>query len=268
MEVKEAGSSLDALISSFNARIAELQQLVIARNMYPASSISDLTAVDSSLSGLELQLENIRTRLREETEAIPKAKKLIEASLKQQKKLQFIAANVPLSLSGRVDYTTKDTFNGVQQQSCTDDLTLEPLKIEEPAPREKKGRAPPPLWYLSADDLNNLPSYMRGRLTLDKVNAAIDDIAMYAETNSQLIRAPRKKLAENIVEKAMELRDVAATEAFKGKHFFLESDIKGPSLKLDHTGKAILTILRHTGRVTEGRSGHNRVFILIRPQQI
>lgn len=39
-----------------------------------------------------------------------------------------------------------------------------------------------------------------------------------------------------------ELRDIATVEAVKGKHFFLESDVKGPSLKLDNTGKAILTV--------------------------
>lgn len=39
-----------------------------------------------------------------------------------------------------------------------------------------------------------------------------------------------------------ELRDIAMTEAAKGKHFFLETDIKGPALKLDNTGKAILTV--------------------------
>lgn len=39
-----------------------------------------------------------------------------------------------------------------------------------------------------------------------------------------------------------ELRDIAMTEGVKGKHFFLENDIKGPSLKLDNTGKAILTV--------------------------
>ncbi|CAD6223769.1 unnamed protein product [Miscanthus lutarioriparius] len=38
-----------------------------------------------------------------------------------------------------------------------------------------------------------------------------------------------------------ELRDIAAKEAVKGNHFFLEADIKGPGLKLDNTGKAILT---------------------------
>jgi hypothetical protein len=31
-------------------------------------------------------------------------------------------------------------------------------------------------------------------------------------------------------------------EGVKGKHFFLEADIKGPALKLDNTGKAILTV--------------------------
>lgn len=39
-----------------------------------------------------------------------------------------------------------------------------------------------------------------------------------------------------------ELRDIAAKDEVKGKYFFLEADIKGPALKLDHTGKAILTV--------------------------
>ncbi|PRQ57515.1 putative spindle and kinetochore-associated protein [Rosa chinensis] len=53
-------------------------------------------------------------------------------------------------------------------------------------------------------------------------------------------------------------------EAVKGKHFFLETDMKGPSLKLDNTRKAILTVLRHLGRVSETRIGH-RVIILLKP---
>lgn len=37
---------------------------------------------------------------------------------------------------------------------------------------------------------------MRGRLTLEKVNAAITDMASYAEANAQLIVAPKKKVSE------------------------------------------------------------------------
>lgn len=40
---------------------------------------------------------------------------------------------------------------------------------------------------------------MRGRLTLDKVNAAINDMAAYAETNAQLIAAPKKKVYVQIL---------------------------------------------------------------------
>lgn len=143
-----------------------------------------------------------------------------------------------------------------------------PLKPEEPVAthKEKKGRSPPPLWYITAAELDSLSSYMRGRLTLDKVNAAINDMAAYADSNFQLITAPKKKLAENLWEKALELRDIAMTESIKGKHFFLETDIKGPSLKLDNTGKAILTVLRHLGRISETRIGHHRVIILSKPQ--
>lgn len=35
---------------------------------------------------------------------------------------------------------------------------------------------------------------MRGRLTLEKVNAAINDMSTYAEANAQLISAPKKKV--------------------------------------------------------------------------
>ncbi|KAK4414659.1 Spindle and kinetochore-associated protein 1 [Sesamum alatum] len=106
---------------------------------------------------------------------------------------------------------------------------------------------------------------MKQRLTLDKVNAAIGDMATYAEANAQLIAAPRKKLADNNLDKALELKEIAMTDAVKGKHFFLETDIKGPSLKLDNTGRALLTVLRHLGRISETRIGHHRVIILLRP---
>lgn len=42
--------------------------------MYPASSITDLSAVDASLKAMELQVQAIKDRLRDEIEAIPKAK--------------------------------------------------------------------------------------------------------------------------------------------------------------------------------------------------
>ncbi|EOA23211.1 hypothetical protein CARUB_v10019286mg [Capsella rubella] len=237
MEGAQAGSTLDSLIASFQKRIGELQELIIARNMYPARSISDLSAIDTALSSMELQVQSIKDRLREETEAIPKAKATMLNSDLNRCLLQE---------------------NAKQYEH---NPGLSSLKSDEEAvvlPKEKKGRGSPPLWHITVEELNSLSSYMRGRLTLEKVNAAISDMASYAEANAHLIAAPKQKLAENLWEKALKLRDIVTAQAVKGKHFFLETDMKGPSLKLDNTGKAILTVLRHLGRISETRIGQNR----------
>ncbi|KAJ0682470.1 putative spindle and kinetochore-associated protein [Helianthus annuus] len=201
-------------------------------------------------------------------------KKLIQASLHQQKKLLNMSAYVPSYLPQPEREEVAEwylysfiylawhiirSYHGsvIDEPSRQDhsfgihDHKEEPL----PLPKEKKGRGSPPVWYITADELDSLSSYMRGRLTLDKINAAINDMAAYAEANSQLMTAPRKK----------EIRDIGATEGVKGKHFFLETDVKGPTLKLDNTGKAIFTVLRHLGRLSESRIKNHRVFVLLRP---
>ncbi|KAM5570094.1 spindle and kinetochore-associated protein 1 [Rosa sericea] len=270
MEAEKAGASLDSLIAGFNSRISELQELVIARNMYPASSVTDLTAVDAAVKAMELQVQAIKDRVRDETLAIPKAKKLIDASLKQQRKLKDMSIYAPTHVPERMSMLNLDTNRCLFPESSQQNTGSGIFKLEEdpappPPPKEKKGRSTPPLWFISAEELDSLSSYMRGRLTLEKVNAAINDMATYAEANYQLIAAPKKNVAGDRWEKALEIRDIAMHEAVKGKHFFLETDMKGPSLKLDNTGKAILTVLRHLGRVSETRIGHHRVIILLKP---
>ncbi|KAI3743778.1 hypothetical protein L1987_56844 [Smallanthus sonchifolius] len=242
--------------------------------VYPASSVTDLSAVDTTLKAMELQLQQIKDRLREETLAIPKAKiKIITNGT-------VISLSIFLGISsavflGMIPALNTDSHNFVLRffvSSSVDPARQdhsfgiqEPKEEPLPLPKEKKGRGSPPLWYITANELDSLSSYMRGRLTLDKINAAIGDMAAYAEANAQLITAPRKKLTESNLEKALEIREIGMTEGVKGKHFFLETDVKGPTLKLDNTGKAIFTVLRHLGRLSESRIGHHRVFILLRP---
>ena len=51
-------------------------------------------------------------------------------------------------------------------------------------------------------------------------------------------------------------------EGIRGKFWFVDSDLKGgTALKLDKTGKAILTVLRHLSRLTE--VSHNLILLFI-----
>ncbi|KAM0935611.1 putative spindle and kinetochore-associated protein [Dioscorea sansibarensis] len=103
MDLKQVGHSLDALISAFNSRIVELQELVIARNMYPSTSMPDLSAVDTTLKTMESQIQAIKERLQGERGAIPKAKKIIEMSQRQQRMLQHMLAHKPSGMRDVID---------------------------------------------------------------------------------------------------------------------------------------------------------------------
>lgn len=256
MDPREANASLDTLVSSFNSRIMELQELMLARNM-PATSMPDLTAVDTALTAMESQIQAIKVLLQEERSAIPKAK---------EKKLHHMLANIPSGMRGSLDLPDFRT------SSCSDldqnivggaSVAKADLVI---APKEKKGHRPLPRWFVTTEELDSLSSYMRGRLTLNKINIAVNEMAAHADANFQLIARSRKKLPDAEWKRALELREIAMSPEVKGKHFVLEADIKGPSLKLDNTGKATLTVLRHLGRIQEFRIGVNRVMTLLEPQ--
>lgn len=64
---------------------------------------------------------------------------------------------------------------------------------------------------------------------------------VHAVLYSSINFMPKEKVSQ-LSCKMQDVRDIATMEGVKGKHFFLEADIKGPALKLDNTGKAILTV--------------------------
>ncbi|GFZ00763.1 hypothetical protein Acr_14g0003980 [Actinidia rufa] len=153
--------------------------------------------------------------------------KLIEASLRQQKKLESMSAHVPSYLPERMTIINQETSKCWLPETSkpehglrSSNLEEEPAVLPKAGPRappvttkmisglkarveEKKGRGSPLLWYITSEELDSLSSYMRGRLTLDKVNATINDMSAYAEANAQLITAPRKKLAESMLDRAL-----------------------------------------------------------------
>ncbi len=48
-----------------------------------------------------------------------------------------------------------------------------------------------PLRYISQAELASVSSYMRGRLTIETVNSAIDDAASHSEANAKLMAATK-----------------------------------------------------------------------------
>ncbi|GAQ91728.1 hypothetical protein KFL_008400060 [Klebsormidium nitens] len=265
------GDSLQILMAAFNRRAADLKEMILLRHLSIDQYGADLAALDTSIKALERQLQAIKAHLRHEAEGLPSTQDLVERSQQQQRKLQSIAAHLPAHLpnqSGRFSQNGSETSTSYTTSRANESNKVNEDNGTETAPSTAKVKKEPrgvPRKYVTMDELKSLSSYMKGRLTLDKVNAAVDDMASFAEANAQLLSAPRKKLGEDALKKVLELRELTALEGVKGQAFFLEFDMRsGTHLKMDTTGKSILTVLRHLGRITEVRARGQRVLVLSR----
>jgi hypothetical protein len=111
------------------------------------------------------------------------------------------------------------------------------------------------------EEFAGVSSYMRGRLTVEKINNAILELTRHATQNRDMVRAVRKgatATAKHMDRKhALWLNQhiVPAVKDSGSKFFVVDQDLKrGTHLPAgSNSSRAILTILRHLGRVTETR---------------
>ena len=217
--------------------------------------LEEWKAVETSVAALEGQLKQVRSWLEEEEEMQRhNLHQALENAIRQQTHLQEAMERVPQyvptvarssSTSGEIapnnTTATKKRGTGIIGKATA----IDPSKISK---SDRK--------FVSQDEFDSVSSYMRGRLSVDKVNAALDELANHADANAVLVTAARKHRTTGYDRKhAMWLlSNVANHPSVKGSFFILESDLKsGQHLKLDKTSKSILTILRHLGRIKEVR---------------
>lgn len=110
---------------------------------------------------------------------------------------------------------------------------------------------------ITQDELDELSPYMKGRLTVARINVAIQELTSHATKNAGMIAAAKKNKTSGIDRKyaLWLLHNVSRNPSLKNKKYFvLESDLRqGTYLKMDNTSKSILTLLRHVGRISECR---------------
>jgi hypothetical protein len=198
---------------------------------------------------LEVKLRDIKAYVKREKDAVPQAEAVIQAARLQRMHLDHIAAHQPAFLPSLPSRPAAGAAPPVLQ-----------ARGNEPAPAAKKKASPPPAAaprrYITQEEFESVSSYMRQRLTADKVNAALDEVAARAEATAALVSAVRRGRPAGADKKhgAWMLFNVADVEGVRGRFWALEADLRaGAVLRLDKTGKAVLTLLRHLGRVAEVR---------------
>ena len=221
----------------------------------------DLEAIEATVRALELKLRDIKNYVKKEKDAIPKALAVIQACELQRRHLQHISANLPNYLPSVQSPATSasPTTSAVPAEPRNNGSSNEaapPRNLEAKRKPSATGPSPVPRRYITQEEFESVSPYMRNRLTADKVNAALDELITRAEATAALVYAARRNrpLGNDRKHAQWLLYNFANHEGLKGKVWVLEADLKsGAALRLDKTGKALLTLLRHLGRIGEAR---------------
>ncbi|KAM9631936.1 SKA complex subunit 1 isoform 1-T4 [Trichechus inunguis] len=246
-----ASSDLEKLCSHINEKIGNIKNTMSLRNcgQEPAlktmlNKIGDeIIVVNELLNKLELEIE-----YQEQTSN--SLKELCESLEEDFKDMQHLKENIPPHLP-QVTVT-----KSLAKES--DLSSEEPVKVVESVPINKppKGqRNIKEMPFITSDEFNGIPAYMKSRLTYCQINDIIKEINKAVASKYKILHQPKKPMssvARNLYHRFIE----EETKDTKGLFFIVEADIKEfTALKVDKRFHVILNILRHCKRLSEVRGG-------------
>lgn len=183
------------------------------------------------------------------------------ALLKQMQQLSQRLMHMKEYLPQRMPQAAPQPKTRSKKSPCEEskDQASAPQLKQTPKPAAQKVKQISKVEFITTEEFESVPKYIRGRLQYAQVNAAVEEVNKALEAKYTLLSRPRAKLSELNMKIVGECRRQENKET-KGLHFVVDGDIKRwSSLKLDTAGKALLTVLRTLKRLREVRGPGNLV---------
>lgn len=251
------------LSESVYTTIGELKELVLlwAEGGGPEFD-AQLVGLDAALSAAEAAAGAAEQHLVDERQRVREASALLKEAAAVKARVDHMVAHAPARLPGgnSVLAESRDKENTPMDLSDRerDKRSADEAGAADPRPAKKRSAPPPPkIEYVSKGELDSISGFMKGRLTLDRINASVDDINTVIAGKARILATPMAKLTGLDLKRYKAHKDTETPEC-KGHHYFVEDDIKNaklPTFKMDPAGRSILTILRTLGRLREIRGG-------------
>ncbi|XP_033113074.1 spindle and kinetochore-associated protein 1-like [Anneissia japonica] len=126
----------------------------------------------------------------------------------------------------------------------------EATKSTTKAPRKV---AVPVMDYLTVEEYDSVPKYMKGRLPYETVNNVVEGINKAILAKYTFLKQPVSSLNNKDTKKHKKYK-AQETKDTKGVFFCIDEDLKNYSnWRMDSSTRSSLTILRHCGRMRETR---------------
>jgi hypothetical protein len=271
MSAERVGSSLAAVLASFEERTAHLRATLPLRSLTP--EIPGLERADFLITALEADVAAARAAVSAEAALLSEAAALERRAAASAAVISSLKTSLPDGLHLPGDAAARPPLHELGAASNSG-APPPPPPPPPPAPpaatataardrsaRPASARAPPPqMALLTAAELESAPSYMRSRLDVSKVNAALVEVQKTLQSKYALLHQPAA--AVRALPDAERKRHAAYRalegEATKGMFFLSEDDLKSANAQRnwnDASGKNILAVLRHVGRLKEFKHG-------------
>ncbi|KAM5222139.1 SKA complex subunit 1 [Ctenodactylus gundi] len=245
-------SDLEQLCFHVNEKIGNIKKTLSLKKFGQEPSLKtllnkigdEIVIVNELLNKFELEIQ-----YQEQTNS--SLKELCESLEENYKDVEHLKENIPSHLP-QVTVTQKLV------NRSDFDPEEEPVKVEEPEPTKKppkEQRNIKEMLFISTDEFNSIPSYMKSRLTYCQINDVIKEINKAVISKYKIVHQPKRSM--NSVTRNLYHRFInEETKDTKGTYFVVEADIKEfTTLKVDKRFHVILNILRHCRRLSEVRGG-------------
>lgn len=276
----------NALVNSFTEQISMLKHLCMMRSTDSLEAWqSALRDLDARVTQIERHKADLRTTANRELRYVGQSRELVELLKQQQEHAVKMEAQLPPDLrqpkpkpkqqppppkpntqsmpppaaaatsSKQARETVsaqparKSTGAGLKKSvAATPTESNDSSTAEAGGRRRKKGFQIPALAPVSKEELSGCPSYIRGRITVQKVNAAIDEILSVVQEKYRILSLPTSKMGAATRTKHQVYSDQQKEAG--DSVFFTDDEIKASQhVKFDATGKAILATLQSLGRL-------------------
>ncbi|XP_067667220.1 spindle and kinetochore-associated protein 1-like [Haliotis asinina] len=255
-------TTLIDLAHHFDTKLSNLQTSYdLTEAKHDPSCQKLLVSLGKELEGLECILSQMKAELQKGKEAVSKAQEIKVTYQDVIEALKYTIRHLPARLPNKpvpgqhIDLHCKPDKNGT-----TSSIKHKAVEVSRPM---KEVVYCPPIEYLTVDEFDTVPKYMKGRLTYNQLNSVIDDLNKTFQAKYKILKMKRTKLSD-VNRKRYETFKLQESKDCKDTFFVVEGDMKEfAKMKMDAISRSMLTVLRHCGRIREIRGGGITRFAIV-----
>ncbi|XP_034542141.1 spindle and kinetochore-associated protein 1 [Notolabrus celidotus] len=249
-------SELEEISQHVHDRISSVKLLLdLSLSDLPHSKMKKL---GQEIFAVERLLEEFERCVERQREQLRSLKELEESFQKDLEDVTHMKDNIPAHMPKR-EGPAQVREPGMKQSQAAD---VQPPQQEQQVKKSSRSFIRE-MDFITAPEFDSIPQYMKGRVSYDQLNAAVQNINTAVTAKYKIFHQSVKTLS-NPSRKLQQRFKEQETKDTKGQFFVVEEDIRDfTQMKVDKRFQGILNMLRHCQRLKELRGGGVTRYLLL-----